>query len=279
MIIFPPCRKAMKNLIIVQARVGSSRLPGKVLMDLMGETLLMRLLERIARATVPAQIVVATTMATEDDAIVAVCKTLGVEVYRGHATDLLDRHYQVALRYGAEVVAKIPSDCPLIDPGIIDRVFARFKDGNNDYTSNLHPASFPDGNDVEVMSMAALGCAWWEASLPMEREHTTPFIWERPHRFALSNLVWDADRNDKPKRDYSMSHRWTLDYPEDYAFVRRVYQELYPANQEFGLDDILQLLALKPEVHAINAKYTGVNWYRHHLHELATVKATQTRGI
>ncbi|MGH8657904.1 MAG: cytidylyltransferase domain-containing protein, partial [Gammaproteobacteria bacterium] len=197
----------MKNLIIVQARVGSSRLPGKVLMDLLGEPLLVRLLERIGRATVPAQILVATTTAAEDDAIVAVCKSLGVEVYRGHATDLLDRHYQAARHHGAEVVAKIPSDSPLIDPGLIDKVFARFKDGNYDYASNLHPASYPDGNDVEVMSMAALGCAWQEAKRPMEREHTTPFIWERPHRFAIANLDWGADGSEQPKRDYSMSHR------------------------------------------------------------------------
>jgi len=248
-------------------------------MDLLGEPLLVRLLERIGRATVPAQMVVATTTVFEDDAVVAVCKGVGIDVYRGHPTDLLDRHYQTALRYGAEVVAKIPSDCPLIDPAIIDQVFARFKDDDYDYTSNLHPASFPDGNDVEVMSMAALRSAWKEAKRPMEREHTTPFIWERPHRFTLCNLVWDADRSDQPQRDYSMSHRWTLDYPEDYAFVRRVYEELYPANKEFGLYDILELLALKPEIHAINAKYAGVNWYRHHLHELATVKPNQTRSI
>ncbi len=269
----------MKNLIIVQARVGSSRLPGKVLMDLLGEPLLVRLLERIGRATVPAQILVATTTAAEDDAIVAVCKSLGVEVYRGHATDLLDRHYQAARHHGAEVVAKIPSDSPLIDPGLIDQVFARFKDGNYDYASNLHPASYPDGNDVEVMSMAALGCAWQEAKRPMEREHTTPFIWERPHRFAIANLDWGADGSEQPKRDYSMSHRWTVDYPEDYAFVRRVYEELYPPNKEFRLYDILELLALNPDIHAINAKYAGVNWYRHHLHELATITSNQTRSI
>jgi spore coat polysaccharide biosynthesis protein SpsF len=263
----------VKDLIVVQARVGSSRLPGKVLLDVLGEPLLARQLERIQRATVAAEIVVATTTAAEDDAIVALCNRLGVTVYRGHPTDLLDRHYQAASRYGAEVVAKIPSDCPLIDPGIIDKVFGRLKEGDYDYASNLHPPSFPDGNDVEVMSTAALRSAWLEAKLPMEREHTTPFIWERPQRFAIANVVSEEDR------DYSMSHRWTLDYPEDYAFVRRVYEELYPANKAFTLDDIFALLALKPEVHAINAKYAGVNWYRHHLHELVTIDPSQTRSI
>jgi spore coat polysaccharide biosynthesis protein SpsF len=198
-------------------------------------------------------------------------------VFRGHPTDLLDRHYLAGLVFGAEAVAKIPSDCPLIDPAVVDRVLARFAEGDCDYAGNLHPASFPDGNDVEAMSMAALGIAWREADKPMEREHTTPFLWERPERFRLANVLWETDLHGVPIRDYSMSHRWTLDYPEDYAFIRRVYEELYPAHPEFGLDDILDLLKARPEIRKINAAYAGVNWYRHHLHELRTVGAGQTR--
>jgi spore coat polysaccharide biosynthesis protein SpsF len=262
-------------IIVVQARAGSSRLPGKVLKDLCGKPLLERMLERLARIKIAARIVVATTPYAEDDPIDKLCSKLGVNVFRGHPTDLLDRHYQAALFFGGDIVAKIPSDCPLIDPAVVDRVLTRFAQGDCDYASNLHPASYPDGNDVEVMSLAALGKAWREARLAMEREHTTPFIWERPKRFRLANVSWQDDAAGR-LRDYSMTHRWTIDYPEDYAFIRRVFEALYSENPAFGIDDILDLLAAQPEIAAINAKYAGVNWYRHHLHELRTVDARHT---
>jgi spore coat polysaccharide biosynthesis protein SpsF len=264
-------------LLAVQARMGSTRLPGKVLLEACGKTLLELMLERLARVRTPARVVVATTTDEADKPILDLCRGLGTEVFRGHPTDLLDRHYLAGLVFGADAIAKIPSDCPLIDPAVADRVLARFARGDCDYAGNLHPASFPDGNDVEVMSMAALGTAWREAERPMEREHTTPFIWERRERFRLANVLWEADSDGGPLRDYSLSHRWTLDYPEDYEFIRRVYEELYPANPEFGIADILDLLEAKPEIAAINAAYAGVNWYRHHLHELRTVDARHTR--
>jgi len=229
------------------------------------------MLERLTRVRTPATLVVATTTDPADRAIDNLCRDLGVPVFRGHPSDLLDRHYLAGLVHGADAVAKIPSDCPLIDPTVVDRVLERYLAGDCDYASNLHPASFPDGNDVEVMSMAALGQAWREAALPMEREHTTPFLWERPERFRLANVAWGGGL------DYSMSHRWTLDYPEDYQFIRRVYEELYPTQPDFGMEDILGLLANKPEIAAINAEHLGVNWYRHHLHELKTVDARHTR--
>jgi spore coat polysaccharide biosynthesis protein SpsF len=265
------------TLLVVQARLGSSRLPGKVLLEACGKPLLELMLERLARVRHPAQLVVATTTEPEDQRIAAFCEALGVAVFRGHPTDLLDRHYFAGLAFGAEAVAKIPSDCPLIDPAVVDRVLARFARGDCDYAGNLHPASFPDGNDVEVMSMEALGTAWREAEKAMEREHTTPFIWERPERFRLANVAFEPGPDAAPGRDCSMSHRWTLDYPEDYAFIRRVFAELYPAHPGFGLNDILELLAAKPEIAGLNAAYAGVNWYRHHLHELRTVGEAQTR--
>ncbi|HZC01857.1 MAG TPA: glycosyltransferase family protein [Gammaproteobacteria bacterium] len=266
-------------LIVVQARLGSTRYPGKVLLDLAGEPLIARLIERIRRIETPAKILVATTTESQDDRLAKVCRAAGIEVFRGHPTDLLDRHYQAALEYGAKIVAKVPSDCPLIDPAIIDQVFERFTEAACDYASDLHPASYPDGNDVEVMRFEALKMAWQEASLPLEREHTTPFIWERPERFRLANVVWEPGPDGTLPRDYSMSHRWTIDYPEDYVFIRRVYQELYPLNPAFGLYDILDLLERKPDIHALNARYAGVNWYRHHLGELKTITARETRII
>jgi spore coat polysaccharide biosynthesis protein SpsF len=261
----------------VQARLGSSRLPGKVLLEACGKTLLELMLERLARVRGCSRVVVATTTDAEDRPIVDLCRGLGVEVFRGHPTDLLDRHYLAGLVFGAEAVAKIPSDCPLIDPAVVELVLKRYAAGDCDYAGNLHPASYPDGNDVEVMSMAVLGTAWREAEKPMEREHTTPFLWERPERFRLANVLWEDAGDGRPARDYSMSHRWTLDYPDDYRFIRRVYEELYPINPAFGLEDVLDLLEARPEIAAINAAYAGVNWYRHHLHELRTVGARHTR--
>ncbi len=266
-------------LLIVQARTGSTRLPGKVLLDLMGKRLLARLIERLERVRAAVRMVVATTIQSVDEPIVELCRSLKVEVFRGHPTDLLDRHYQAALAFGADAIAKIPSDCPLIDPTVVDRVLARFAHGDCDYASNLHPASFPDGNDIEVMSAEALATAWREATLSMEREHTTPFLWERPERFRIANVLWETDAGGYPVRDYSLTHRWTIDYPEDYAFIRGVFEELYPSDPDFGLDEILALLERKPEIAALNRKYAGVNWYRHHLHELKTVDARHTRCI
>ncbi|MGR8934483.1 MAG: cytidylyltransferase domain-containing protein [Gammaproteobacteria bacterium] len=267
----------MRNtVLVVQARIGSSRLPGKVMKKACGKPLLELMLERLGRVRRPLRLVVATTTDAADDAIVALCRRLEVNVFRGHATDLLDRHYQAGLAFGAQAVAKIPSDCPLIDPSAVERVLDRFAQGDCDYAGNLHPASYPDGNDVEIMSLAVLESAWREAHLTMEREHTTPFIWERPERFRLANVAWNGE-NGAGMRNYAMSHRWTLDYPEDYRFIRRVYEELYPQNPAFGIDDILALLTAKPKIAEINSTYLGVNWYRHHLHELHTVNAAETR--
>src|SRR5262245_53556832 len=150
---------------VVQARTASTRLPGKVLLPLGGATVLQRMLERVARARRCGVVIVATTTDPEDDEIEAVCGHAGVGCYRGHPTDLLDRHYQVARALDAAAVVKIPSDCPLIDPAVIDRVIGAFLDapGCWDYASNLHPPTYPDGNDVEICSAAALTAAWTEA--------------------------------------------------------------------------------------------------------------------
>ena len=264
-----------KILTVVQARMGSSRLPGKVLLPLAGQPLLVRMLERVQRASLAGTVVVATTTDPADDAVAACCTAHGLECFRGDALDLLDRHYQAARHYQADVVLKVPSDCPLIDPAVIDEVVRFYLDfaERYDFVSNLHPATFPDGNDVEVRPMAALETAWREARRPLEREHTTPFFWENPGRFRLGNVEWSAEK------DFSMSHRWTIDYPEDYAFISAVYDALYHQNPAFGLDDILRLTAERPGIAQLNAHLAGVNWYRNHLDELKTVDSSQTKKI
>jgi spore coat polysaccharide biosynthesis protein SpsF len=258
---------------VIQARTGSARLPGKVLLPLLGRPLLARMVERVQAARLAGTIVVATSAEAADDAIESLCRAEGWLCFRGHPTDLLDRHYRVARQLCAQAVVKIPSDCPLIDPAVIDRVLGVFLERypDYDYVSNLHPASYPDGQDVEVMTMEALEKAWAIARRGMEREHTTPFLWENPDQFHLANVIWETGL------DLSMTHRWTLDYEEDYAFIGAVYEALFPTNPRFGLSDILRLLEDRPELAAINARYAGVNWYRNHLGELRTVTAAQTR--
>ncbi|HEX3075009.1 MAG TPA: glycosyltransferase family protein [Ignavibacteriales bacterium] len=263
----------MKIITIIQARTGSSRLPGKTLMPLAGKTVLARMVERVLASQLAGETVVATTTEKEDDAIEQLCIKENFKYYRGHPTDLLDRHYSAALFYGADAVVKIPSDCPLISASVVDKVLKYYlmHQDKFDYVSNLHPATYPDGNDVEIMPMEILEIAHRQAKKNFEREHTTPYIWENPARFRIGNVEWETGL------DFSMSQRWTLDYIEDYNFIKRVYEELYPKNPEFDLRDIIRLLAEKEELLDINSKYAGVNWYRNHLTELKTVGVSQTK--
>ncbi|HVN75928.1 MAG TPA: glycosyltransferase family protein [Thermoanaerobaculaceae bacterium] len=258
---------------VVQARMGSTRLSGKVLKPLAGSTVLGRMLERVLSARLVGTVAVATTTEPEDDAVVSACTEIGVLCLRGHPTDLLDRHLRVAETFQAEAVAKIPSDCPLIDPAVIDRVLETYltTGARYDYVSNLHPATYPDGNDVEVMSVRALRTAWHEARRPFEREHTTPYLWENPDKFRIGNVEWETGF------DLSMSHRLTLDYGEDYDLVARVFDALYSGNPTFGVQEIVDFLIANPDVYALNARYRGVNWYWRHLDELKAVSPRETR--
>lgn len=263
----------MRIVGVVQARTGSTRLPGKVLMPVAGATLLERMVERVRSARTLDEVVVATTTAADDDAIATLCDRRGWRCHRGHPTDLLDRHVRAGREAHADVVVKIPSDCPLIDPRIIDRVVSFFEasPGRYDFVSNLHPATYPDGNDVEVAPIAALEIADREARRPHEREHTTPFLWDQPERFRIGNVTWETGL------DYSMTHRLTIDYPEDYQLVCAVYDALFvPWRMPFSLQAILDFLDHHPEVFALNRRLAGVNWYRHHLGELRTVSESET---
>jgi spore coat polysaccharide biosynthesis protein SpsF len=265
---------SVRIVAVIQARMGSSRLPGKVLRPVAGATLLERMIERVTAARSIDEIVVATTRRPEDRAIIEVCQPLRVPVYAGDPTDLLDRHLQAARAMGAEALVKIPSDCPLIDPRIIDRVVGHYRENEDryDFVSNLHPASYPDGNDVEVVPLEVLELADRQAVRPHEREHTTPFLWDQPDRFRIGNVVWETGL------DYSMSHRFTVDYAEDLAFVRAVFDELQrPGESPFSLDEILQLLQRRADIFALNRHLAGVNWYRHHLGELRTVGQHETQ--
>lgn len=265
----------LQIVTIIQTRRGSNRLPDKVLLPILGKPLFIRQVERVLAAQHTGTVVVATTTNTEDDFIEKICFLEDILCFRDDPDDLLSRHYGAALRYNADVVIKIPSDCPLIDPAIIDKVISFYLENvsSYDYVSNLHPATYPDGNDVEVMSFKALRRAWREAQRPLEREHTTPYIWERPEAFRIGNVTMEGGA------DYSMTHRWTIDYQEDYQFIKSVYQELYESNPQFCCEDILDLLESRPGIFNINKHLAGVNWYRNHLHELTTIHPSQTKQI
>ena len=261
-------------VVIVQARMSSSRLPGKVLLPLLDRPLLFRMLERLNQCQTPFTTVVATSTDPADDAIEQFCRAENVPIYRGSLADCLDRHEQVAEQWNADVAVKIPSDCPLIDPRIVDQTLGFFLDnpGQYDFVSNLHPPTWPDGNDVEIMTRDALRRAWTSATRPLDREHTTPYIWDTaPAQFRIGNAAWPAGL------DYSMSHRFTIDYPADYRFIQTIFEQLYPTNPRFSCEDIVTLLDANPDIYQLNATYAGVNWYRHHLTELNTVTATQTK--
>lgn len=257
----------MKILILIQARRGSSRLPDKVMKPVLGKPILLHMIERIKRSKLQSEIVVVTTNELQDQVIEELCIENNILCFKGHSTDLLDRHYQAALHYQADAVVKIPSDCPLIDPNIIDEVLQYYISHSKefDFVSNLHPASWPDGNDVEIMSFNTLERAWKEASKDFEREHTTPYIWENPNKFRIGSVLWSTGK------DYSTSHRWTLDYPEDFEFIKTVYEELYPQDPHFTLEDILTLLEKKPAIAQINKTHAGEYWYKNHLGELKNI--------
>jgi len=262
----------MKITVVVQARMGSSRLPGKVLLPAAGTPLLLRMIERVCAARTPSEVVIATTELAVDDPIRDLARVAGVACVRGHATDCLDRHVAAARATSADAVVKIPSDCPLIDPATIDRVISAFLDEQSDYVSNLHPPSWPDGFDVEVMTRGALETAWRESTRPLDREHTTPFLWDNPERFGLHNVAWDTGL------DYSASHRLTLDYAEDYVVIRGVYDELWSPDRPFTLAQIIALLEARPALRAQNAIHLGTSWYRKHPGELKTLAPLTKAG-
>jgi spore coat polysaccharide biosynthesis protein SpsF len=223
--------------------MGSRRLPGKVLMDLGGETVLARVVQRLRRAAGLNEIVVATSTSREDDAIVSECARLQVACFRGSECDVLDRYYQCAETLAAEALVRITADNPLIDPEIVDAVVHAFLASSCHYASNALEPSYPLGLDVEVLTMAALARAWREARNRYEREHVTPYIYEHPERFRLVSIKADSD--------YSQ-YRWTLDTAEDLQFLRAIFASR--GDQEnFGWRDVLRLLQREPELADVNA--------------------------
>lgn len=212
----------MRIIAVTQARVGSTRLPGKVMMKVGEDTLLGIHLERILKAKMLTSVTVATTVAPEDEPIVEVAKTYGVGTFRGSVEDVLDRFCQALRGQRADYVARLTSDCPLIDPVLIDKVIKHATDNDLDYCSNTLDPSYPDGQDVEVFKMSALEAAWQKAQQKSEREHVTPYIWKNS-TFKGGNLF----KSDNFKESYDYGHlRMTVDEAADFDLIRRLINEM-----------------------------------------------------
>ncbi|MEZ6015080.1 MAG: glycosyltransferase family protein [Planctomycetota bacterium] len=240
----------MRVVAVVQARLGSTRLPGKVLLPLAGTTVVEHVLTRLRRCARLDDVVLATSALTADDPLVGSVGRLAT-VVRGSELDVLERYALAAEASRADVVVRVTSDCPLIDPGVVDAVIGLLLDRATadgsldvDYASNTQQRSFPRGLDVEAFTREALDAAHREARDPFEREHVTPFIWQRPERFAIAQHVWPTDET---------ARRWTLDTPEDYAFLKRVFDSLGARALDTPWTDVLALVARHPKWEALNA--------------------------
>ena len=228
----------MKTLAIVQARMTSTRFPGKVLAPLAGQPMVIRQLERIQRATTLDGIVVATSRDPSDDELAAAVEAIGVPVVRGSLDDVLARFIAVIDVYEPATVVRLTADCPLISPAVIDRVVTRFQESEADYVSNSLTPTYPDGLDVEVVKAVVLREVARIATDPPEREHVTLGVYRRHDQYRVENVAGDIDLS---------GLRWTVDTPEDYAFVSAIYDELYPQQPDFDLPDVLAYLERHPE--------------------------------
>ena len=231
-------------VIIVQARMTSTRLPGKVLTPIAGRPMLAWILDRLASVRDDVRVAVATSTGAADDPVVDLCSEMRIPVVRGSEHDVLDRYHQAASQLKADPIIRITSDCPLIDPATSRAVLELWEREHPDYASNTLERTFPRGLDTEVVSRSAIDAAWREATEPFEREHVTPFLYRRPERFRLANVANDRDEGGR---------RWTVDTPEDLEFVRAVFEALAASGGSFDAPAVRRLLRERPELERINA--------------------------
>lgn len=236
----------MKVVAIVQARMGSTRLPGKVLMDISGRPMLWHVLTRLSFARSLSEVWVATTTSCRDDQLAALSSSWGYHCFRGSEDDVLSRYYHAALTAGASVVVRVTSDCPLIDPEVTDRVIKTCIASGADYASNIVERTYPRGLDVEAFRFDALARAHREATKPYEREHVTPYIWQNPSQFKIVSVGAEENLR-RPEL------RLTVDTEDDLALVREIYRRLYEEGRVFGIHEVLELLDSEPHLARINA--------------------------
>ncbi|MEE9443826.1 MAG: glycosyltransferase family protein [candidate division Zixibacteria bacterium] len=230
-------------LAILQARMSSSRLPGKVLRPIMGRPVLEYHIERLARSLKIDKLIVAASDQQDDTPICELCDNLGVEYYCGSLVDVLDRFYRASLEFPSDIIVRLTGDCPLADSNVIDQGIEYFAYSDFDYLSNTVERTFPIGLDFEIFHSHHLKKAWENAVLPSEREHVTPYFRNHPELFSIGQFTNDIDLS---------HHRWTVDEPQDFEFVLRVFESLYPDNPTFKTGDVLRLLEQNPHLMSIN---------------------------
>ena len=227
---------------IIQARMGSSRLPGKTLMKLdETETTLDFVINQLSFSKLIDRIVIATTSLDEDNVIEKKAKQLDIDCFRGSKTDVLDRYYRCAKQFEMKTIVRITADCPIIDPTIVDKVIEQFHNGDYDYVTNTMVRTYPVGTDVEIFSFQSLEKSWYEAKLSSEREHVTPFLRNKHSDFKIKNV----------ENDENMSHlRWTLDMNEDLILIRKIVSKM--EKRPILMNDVLELFSKEPELISIN---------------------------
>lgn len=237
-----------KNIsVIIQARFGSTRLPGKILKPVCGKPLLWHVWNRLKHSRMINDIIIATTTNPEDDQIEKFCSETGIHFYRGSTEDVLSRYYEAAKKFNAGIIIRITGDCPVIDPDLLDKMVNYFISQNQhsklDYLSNVLERTFPRGLDIEMFSFEALEKSFIEARKSYEREHVTPYIYQHREIFTIKNFSNDIN--------YSF-HRWTVDTNEDYELIKEIYESLYESKNIFLFSDILKLFEQRPELIKIN---------------------------
>ena len=232
----------MRVIAIVQARMGSTRLPGKVLKQLGGRSVLSWVIARVRQFSRIDSLLIATTVEPADEAVVKEAERCSAEVFRGNESDVLDRYYRGACHARADVIVRITSDCPLIDPEVSDHTIQKFLDERPDYASNGLERTYPRGLDTEVLKSSALERAWREASEPYQRAHVTPYLYQNPDKFRLLSVKGEADFS---------GYRWTLDTQEDAEFLQEVFARL-GGSVDFTWRDVLRLLEREPALAEIN---------------------------
>lgn len=242
-----------KVVAIIQARMRSTRLPGKVLLKVLNKELLILLIERVKKVKGIDEIVIATSNLKDDDPIFELCEKNSVECFRGPEENVLERYFFAAKKYGAQIVVRLTADSPLLDPDICSQLIEILKNHwlSYDYVSNSLERSFPRGVEPEVFKFSALEDAHQNASLPGHFEHVTPYILTHPQKFKCFNL--------KNAVDYSY-HRWTVDTPEDFELIKRIFEELYPGKPDFRMKDVLQLFEAHPDWLLINKDIQQKRW-------------------
>lgn len=235
----------MKTVAIVQARMTSTRLPGKIMRPVLGKPLLELLVERIKRAKGVDEVVIATTTNADDDQVEGLTQRLGIGCFRGSEHDVLDRVLRAAHAFDAGLIVEITGDCPLIDSRVIDKLLEVYHANDYDYVANVLKRTYPRGLDTQVFATSVLDEVARLTDDPVDHEHVSLYIYEHPERFKLHNV-----ESGLPEEYWDL--RLTVDTPDDFELIRRIYEELYPSNPAFAIEDIVELFHRQPELRSIN---------------------------